>query len=91
MPRARAKDETIVNQFNRQLNMRGLKSLRLVTHMALWASLGDGGDLAAHVVQPNSSRQAAAKWLYNEICEALGRHLSCRNHVSRSGKSFKVA
>eukprot|EP00439_Symbiodinium_sp_Y106_P062090 s1411_g9.t1 len=32
-------DDTIVNQFKRQLNMRGLKALRLVLRVALWASL----------------------------------------------------
>ena len=32
-----AQDQTIVNQFKRQLTLRGLKALRLVLRMALWA------------------------------------------------------
>lgn len=65
-------DQTVVNQFKRQLNMRGLKAMRLVLRVALWASLSSELPRpAVDAVLPGAaaSTKDAAKELYQLICE----------------------
>ncbi|CAJ1427321.1 unnamed protein product [Effrenium voratum] len=65
-------DQTILNQFNRQLNMRGLQSLRLLVHVTLWASLSsEGAARAAEAAQPGcrGDVRSAAAHLHSQIVE----------------------